>query len=145
MNHDSPASAGHAPAAHDPASTPVIPAGGRPARSSGSLSALGAVSAVAAAFPLAALTALVYQFPVPFVGPVSGLSGAASALFGLFFYGLLGGFILLPLLGAAGGLFLQLLAPNHPHLGRLTCGWGILIAATAVISLAVLHRIIGPW
>jgi hypothetical protein len=54
-------------------------------------------------FPAAALVALVYRFPVPFGGFVSGPAGAWSAMLATLFYGLVGGFVVVPVLAALGG------------------------------------------
>lgn len=62
---------------------------------------LGAGITVVMAFPVAGLLALVYRFPVPFAGYVSGFSAVGYAMGGVVIYGLLGGFPRLALLGGA--------------------------------------------
>ena len=49
----------------------------------------GAVVATAAAFPAAALIALVYGFPVPFQGKLQGLDAMVPAMFAVVFYGVM--------------------------------------------------------
>jgi hypothetical protein len=65
---------------------------------------VGAVWAVGLAFPLAAVCALVYRFPVPLVGYRSGPAAVPGAVVSVVFYGvLLGGFPALLAGGAAAG------------------------------------------
>jgi hypothetical protein len=65
---------------------------------------VGAVWALGLAFPLAALCALVYRFPVPLVGYRSGPVAVPGAVVSVVFYGvLLGGFPVLLAGGAAAG------------------------------------------
>ncbi len=106
----------------------------------------GALWAVVLAFPLAALCALVYRFPVPFSGYESGLAAAPVALMAVVFYGLLGGFPVLLAAGALGGAAMNALAsPDVQRVRRLTLASSGLIAALAVIFMATLDKLIGPW
>ncbi len=106
----------------------------------------GALTTILLAFPFAALCALVFRFPVPFAAYESGWSAVPHALAAVRFYGALGGFPLLALLGALGG------AVAH-HIGRAdmrrvwarTISLAAAIALCAVILLATLDYIIGPW
>lgn len=98
------------------------------------------------AFPLAALCALVYRFPIPFSGYESGLAAMPRALLAVVFYGVLGGFPLLLTLGTLGGAAAYKLAgPDPQPARRLTFIISGAIALTAVILLAILDKIIGPW
>lgn len=106
----------------------------------------GAISAVLLAFPLAALCALVYRFPIPFSEYESGLAAMPRALLAVVFYGILGGFPLLLALGAIGGAAAYKLAgPVSQPVRRLTLAISAAIALVAVILLAILDKIIGPW
>ncbi len=106
----------------------------------------GALWAVALAFPLAAVCALVYRFPVPFADYATGPSAIPDALLAVVFYGLLGGFPALLVAGALGGAAAYALAsPDTHRVRRLALMFAGLIAALAVGLLAILEKIIGPW
>ncbi len=64
---------------------------------------MGASCCMVAAFPCAALLALVWQFPVPFSGFEHGSAAVPHAMYAVFFYGIMGGFPLLGVLGGIGG------------------------------------------
>ncbi len=107
---------------------------------------IGAISSVLLAFPLTALCALVYRFPIPFSDYESGLAAMPRALLAVVFYGVLGGFPLLLTLGAIGGVAAYKLAgPESQPVRRLTLAISGAIALIAVILLAILDKIIGPW
>jgi hypothetical protein len=106
----------------------------------------GALSTILLVFPFAALCALVFRFPVPFAAYESGWSAVPHALAAVRFYGALGGFPLLALLGAVGGAVAHRMARADP---RRVWPWTISLAAAvafcAVLLLATLDYIIGPW
>jgi hypothetical protein len=58
-------------------------------------------------FPAAALTALVYRFPVPFGGLVRGPAGVWEAILATLVYGLAGGFIVVPVVAIGLGFLLR--------------------------------------
>src|SRR4030095_17163500 len=64
---------------------------------------MGAAAAVAATFPLAALVALAFRFPIPFVTYMSGVDAIIPALFAAAFYGTIGGFVVQALAGGVAG------------------------------------------
>jgi ABC-type Fe3+ transport system permease subunit len=102
--------------------------------------------AVVSSFPLAGLIALVFRFPVPFVGIVSGPSGFMSAMFAAFVYGMIGGVLVQVVMGCIGGIVAYLLARRNPQQSRmfiLLCGIGS--ALPGLLLLAMLDWIIGPW
>jgi hypothetical protein len=98
------------------------------------------------AFPVAGVLALLYRFPVPFAGYVSGLPGVGYAMVAVLFYGIVGGF---PLLAVLGGIVGALATRTAPPGSRFP--WGRVIMAcmlpdvAALSLLAVLDKIIGPW
>ena len=56
-------------------------------------------------FPAAGIMALVYRFPVPFSGYVSGPAGVWDAMLATIVYALAGGFVLVPVVaGIIGAL-----------------------------------------
>jgi hypothetical protein len=106
----------------------------------------GAFSAILLAFPLAALCALVFRFPVPFAGYESGWSAVPDALVATGFYGRLGGFLPLALLGAAGGAIAHRVGKRDTRrVWRWTVAFAAVVALCAILLLATLDYIIGPW
>jgi len=107
---------------------------------------LGLIWALLIAFPLAALSALVFRFPIPLAGYRSGPSAIPGALFAVVFYGTLGGFVVLAGLGAVSGVMAnKMLTPESTEARRLTKVIATALAAVAILILAVLDKIIGPW
>lgn len=106
----------------------------------------GALATILLAFPLAALCALLFRFPVPFAGYESGWSAVLHALAAVRFYGTLGGFVLLALLGAVGGAVAHRVGkPDARRVWWWTMGLAAAVAGCAVLLLATLDYIIGPW
>lgn len=109
----------------------------------------GAIIAIIASFPAAALVALVYGFPVPFDETRQagrGIQGVIPAMFAVVFYGALGGFVVLGVLGAVAGAVAQARAGNdRARAARLTNVLALTAALACAILLATLHLFIGPW
>jgi hypothetical protein len=107
----------------------------------------GAIVGVVATLPLVVLCALVFRFPVPFAGYLSGPGAIVPALMGLLFYGVFfGGFVVQALLGGVGGLLAEHIgAPNKSRVARLCIVFSSIGASAGVVALAVLDKIIGPW
>lgn len=107
----------------------------------------GAMVGMVATVPLALLCALLFRFPVPFAGYLSGPEAVIPALIGVFFYGLLfGGFAVQALLGGMGGLLAGHHAGPDPGKRRCLCLlYSTIAAIPGVLLLAILDRIIGPW
>jgi len=106
----------------------------------------GAACAVLLTFPAAALTAITFRFPVPFAGYRSGLEALPLVLTAVVFYGLVGGFAVVGVLGALAGLAAyRLHQPNLQLVRRWTFYLSALAALLSVILLAVLDKLIGPW
>lgn len=106
----------------------------------------GALLAVVVAFPLAAICALVYRFPVPFAGYAAGPGEVLNALVAVLFYGMLGGFPALAVAGALGGATAYgLRKPDTQRVRRLVLAFSTIVAALAVGTLAILDKLIGPW
>ncbi|MBI3931869.1 MAG: hypothetical protein HY317_00510 [Acidobacteria bacterium] len=108
---------------------------------------VGAVTAVAASFPIAALSALVFRFPVPFAGYMSGPEAVLPALSAVLFYGMaLGGFLVQAFLGGLAGLVAQHRGSrDRKRTARLCLVFSVLGSACGVLTLSVLDKIIGPW
>jgi hypothetical protein len=101
----------------------------------------GSFVAIVMSFPLAAATALVFRFPIPFGDYASGLEGLAPSLLAAAFYGMLGGFFVQGVLGGVAALIMT------RRNGRWAqCATAAAVAAVpAVLILSVLDWIIGPW
>ncbi len=105
----------------------------------------GAVYAIVGAFLAAPLVGLVYGFPIPFRGKVHGLEAVVPSVLAVIFFGLLGGFIALGLMGAMGGAAAHYLSGGEPTKGkRLTTALGFLSSLVGVVIVAVLDRFISP-
>ena len=106
---------------------------------------MGAMWSMAAAFPLSGLMALVFRFPIPFVGYLSGVQAILPAMFAVVVYGVFfGGLILVGLLGASGGIVVAKFTP--PRYRRRAVQISSLAITTACLFvLAILDTIIGPW
>ena len=106
----------------------------------------GALGTILLVFPFAGLCALVFRLPVPFAAYESGWSAVPHALAAVRFYGALGGFALLALLGALGGLVAHRMGrPDTRRVWRWTISFAATVAFCAVMLLATLDYIIGPW
>jgi hypothetical protein len=107
----------------------------------------GAIVGIVATIPLVELCALVFRFPVPFAGYLSGPSAIFPALISIFFYGVLfGGFIIQGLLGGIGGFVAEFFAaPDKHNLKKLCIIFSTIGASFGVLTLALLDKIIGPW
>jgi hypothetical protein len=106
----------------------------------------GALSTILLVFPLAAVCALLFRFPIPFGSYESGWSAVPHALAAVRFYGALGGFVLLAVLGGLGGVVAHRIGrPDPRRVWRWTVSLAAVVAFCAVILLATLDYIIGPW
>jgi hypothetical protein len=109
--------------------------------------AAGALIGVVGTLPLAALSALVFRFPVPFAGYMSGPEAVRPAVAAALFYGVtLGGFAVQALLGGLGGLAgARRGRPDKKRMWKLSVTGSLLGSAVGVITLAILDWIVGPW
>ena len=107
----------------------------------------GALTSVVATFPLAALCALLFRFPVPFAGYLSGAAAVGPALGAVVFYGVpFGGFLVQAFLGGLAGLAAEhWRGADRVRVTRLAILLGIVASAIGVFTLAILDMIIGPW
>jgi len=103
----------------------------------------GALIAVLGSFPLAMICALIYRFPIPFVGYRSGVNAVGPAFGAVLLYGLFGGFAVQGLLGGLASHFAARTNPN-PSAGLVLFA-ALGAAAIGVGILAVLDRVVGPW
>ena len=106
----------------------------------------GIVWAIVATIPIAALLGLVFRFPVPFNGYMSGPSAFFMSMFGAAFYGLVfGGWIVV---GTAGGLFTwvaRALCKNEQTALVVSRVLSVLVALVGCAVMSTLDWIIGPF
>jgi hypothetical protein len=101
----------------------------------------GAVAAVIMWFPVAIIVAVVYRFPIPFAGYSSGFSELHYVPLAVIFYGLLGGFLIVPAAGALGGWWSAKRGMEvEGSSRRLVYAISACIALAAAVFLAVV-----PW
>lgn len=69
-----------------------------------------------------------------------------GALFGVLFYGILGGFVVLGILGMISAILAWAMTETKPqNTRRLTLVFSAVCAALAVLLLANLDKLIGQW
>jgi hypothetical protein len=106
----------------------------------------GSISALVSMFPTAFLLALFWRFPIPFSGYESGISGAIHSLLAVIIYGFLGGFLVIPGLGAAAGALAYKLSKGNKTVAiRFSIVFGILCAVRGGVFLSLLDTLIGSW
>jgi hypothetical protein len=106
----------------------------------------GAVAGLLGLFPAAFLLALFWKFPIPLCGMARGFEQALGTPIAVVFYGLLGGFVVVPGLGALSGLVAFLVGRKDPSIFvPLSIVFGLFWAAAGCVFLTILDKIIGPW
>ena len=107
---------------------------------------LGAIASVIGLFPIAFLMALLWRFPLPFAGYQSGLEAAVKSPLAVAFYGIMGGFVLVPALGAmCAALVFKTVNGDQPKARRLTIFLALVIAFVSCLFLSILDHFIGEW
>lgn len=97
-------------------------------------------------FPLAAITAAFYRFPIPFAAYESGFVAMGLALLAVMFYTAVGGFIVIIALGALTGAIAYKAGKGNDHrTQRLVINLSFLFALLCVLILANLDKMIGEW
>jgi hypothetical protein len=105
----------------------------------------GAAAGVLGSFPLAAVVAGVFRFPIPFAGYASGPGAMLPAMFAALMYGLLGGLVVQAIAGGVGGIAAYGLARDRAQLNLLSILFGAACALPGLLVLATLDWMIGPW
>ena len=107
----------------------------------------GAIVGVIATIPLVELCAILFRFPVPFGGYMSGPGAVFPVLLSIFMYGVIfGGFLVQAFLGGIGGFVAESFAAPDNHNIKLLCIiFSTIGASFGVLTLALLDKIIGPW
>lgn len=98
------------------------------------------------AYPVAALLGLVFRFPVPFAGYLSGFQAVLPSFVAVLFYSLFG---LLPALITCGAIAGSIIPLNRVGLRVWPSKFELLLSSVASIIplgiLSILDQIIGPW
>ncbi len=116
----------------------------------------GAVIALAASLLVAILFAFVFRIPIPFwdyIGPFGRVSTYNMPVvevlkvvsFAWVFYGVLGGFVVLPLIGIFTGTAIGKKYAESKRKNLMIALWAVGNTTIAVFILAILDFIIGPW
>lgn len=106
----------------------------------------GGTWAIGLAFPFAAVCALLYRFPVPMAGYESGVAAMLRASLAVVFYGLLGGFPALLVIGGLGGAAAHAIGGTDTRrVQRFTLAFSAMAALLGVVVMAVLDKLIGPY
>lgn len=116
----------------------------------------GAAIALLASLLTAVLFAYLFRLPVPFVGYIGPFEALGiydtpvlEALQGIVvawvFYGVLGGFVIVPLCGALTGVAIGAKFAASDKKNRLLVLWSGLAGVVPVFILSILDLIIGPW
>lgn len=107
---------------------------------------IGAILSVSSVFPITALMALFFRFPVPFAGIEGGLAQVLPALVGLLFYGVfMGGFLVVAVCGALAGTLAQFVSRTERQRRQLQRWLPIAATLMLLFILATLDWYIGPW
>ena len=94
-------------------------------------------------FPAAGLMALVYRFPLPFGSYASGPAGVWDAMLATIFYGMVGGFLLVPVLAAGLGTLLRRL--THRQSGLAATVAPVIAALLYALFLSTAEILFGGW
>jgi hypothetical protein len=116
----------------------------------------GAIVALVSSFFVALLFAYLFRLPVPMggmIGPFGEFStyGMAigdvfmSVIFAWVFYGIFGGFIILPLCGAIAGVAAGRKYSGTNGRNRMIVLWSGVISTIPVLALSTLDYVMGPW
>ena len=97
-----------------------------------------------ASFPLAALIALVFRFPIPFNAYLSGPTAMLPASMAVVFYGVMGGFPVQAAMGGVGAVVGSRFSAGDRQRRAAIIG-AVVAAIPGLVVLAVLDYIIGPW
>lgn len=116
----------------------------------------GIVTALTASFLVALLFAYTFRLPIPMGGMVGPLGSVSTYTLGLgdvlhtvffawVFYGLLGGFVIVPISGALAGYWAGQTFAGRQGKNAMILLFSALASAIPVTVLATLDYIIGPW
>ena len=116
----------------------------------------GAMVALMSSLLVAILFAYTFRVPIPMggmIGPFGALStyamGIGEVLMLVFmawlFYGVLGGFAVVPLCGAIAGVLIGRKCLGSPNKNKMIVLWSAMTGAVPVLIMSTLDYILGPW
>lgn len=116
----------------------------------------GAIIAATSSLIVAILFAYIFRIPIPMggiIGPLGEISSYGldvvdvikSVFVAWVFYGILGGFIIVPIFGAITGVIVGWKYSESSRKNRMIVTWSSIAGATPVFLLSTLDYIIGPW
>jgi len=116
----------------------------------------GIVTAAVASFFIALLFAYLFRLPIPlggYIGPFGEFSSYSMGVVGVLqavfiawvFYGIFGGFIVLPLCGAITGVVVGRKYSGSDKKNKMNILWTTTITFIPIFILSILDYIIGPW
>jgi len=116
----------------------------------------GAFIALVSSYFVALLFAYTFRIPIPlaaYYGPLGEISTYSltvvevlkSVLVAWVFYGIFGGFIIVPVLGAAAGLLAGRKHISSRNRRSMIVLYSVLAGSAPVLALSVLDYVIGPW
>ena len=104
----------------------------------------GAFIALVSSYFVALLFAYTFRIPIPlaaYYGPLGEISTYSLTVF----YGIFGGFIIVPVLGAAAGLLAGRKHISSRNRRSMIVLYSVLAGSAPVLALSVLDYVIGPW
>ncbi|NNM70298.1 MAG: hypothetical protein HKM00_10125 [Gallionella sp.] len=116
----------------------------------------GAIVALTSSILVALLFAYTFRIPIPMggmLGPLGGLNPYSMGFSGVLtsvavawlFYGLFGGFVILPVFGAIAGHLASQKFSAAGNKRQMVVLWAVLAGMIPVFGLSILDLIIGPW
>jgi len=116
----------------------------------------GSVIAPFSGFLVALVFAYTFRIPIPLggmLGPLGEFSPYAMSFKDVFisvlgawvFYGMFGGFLLLPIVGAIGGQYAGRKFRHTRNKNRMIVSYAAIASVIPVAGLSILDYIIGPW
>jgi hypothetical protein len=116
----------------------------------------GAIVALTSSILVALLFAYTFRIPIPMVGMLGPLGAFNPYSMGLsevltavavawLFYGLFGGFMILPVFGAIAGHVASQKFSAARNKNKMVVLWAALAGVIPVFGLSILDFIIGPW
>lgn len=116
----------------------------------------GIVTALVVSFLAALLFAYIFRVPIPLVGMIGPLGAIGTYSTGFFdvlqsifaawmFYGIFGGFIILPLFGGFAGYLAGHKFSGKPGKFRMVLVYSAIAGVVPVLFLSTLDYVIGSW
>jgi hypothetical protein len=116
----------------------------------------GSVLALFFSFLVALVFAYIFRIPIPLVGMLGPLGAFSpytmdftevltSVFVAWVFYGMFGGFLILPLFGALAGQWASRKFPRQHDKDRMVILYTAIAGTIPVTCLSILDYIIGPW